>query len=288
MAKFVFQGVDYLRLTSNDHGPVEGWMDVAEHEYMAEDRAGRRAHYRWILNYYGRVGEHIFVGKNEEGAMVQVSGSLANDLFRPLSRQGGRCSRIDLQITSQPPNGPSDYLHDAFDIMATAPHLRGKPSLVQINDTNYGAKMVTVGSRQSQLYGRIYDKGKESKLEEWQGYVRHELEVKEEQARDLHFWLMEEITREHMIKAVVGNYFEKRGCPMYWQDFDTRETPVIEKRTKTDATKLAWLSTQVAPTVRDLIDHGRGVEALTALLQCIASDDTVEELLRQMILSLGR
>jgi DNA relaxase NicK len=148
--------------------------------------------------------------------------------------------------------------------------------------------MVTVGSRQSQLYGRIYDKGKESKQPEWEGYIRHELEVKEEQARDLHFWLMEEITREHMIKAIVGNYFEKRGCPMYWEDFETRETPAVEKRTRTDETKLSWLATQVAPTVRDLIDHGKGAEALTALLYCVASDDTAEEVLRQAIKNLGR
>lgn len=287
VAKFVFQGVDYLRLTAKDHRPFGDWHGLILPELLEEERAGRRRHDRWILGYWGQVGEHCFVGKNEGGCMVQVSSSLADSLFRPLSRAGGRCSRVDIQITATPPEGPDEYLHEAFEALRASEKLRGRPQIVQMVDTNYGAKMVTVGSRQSQVYGRIYDKGKESKQKEWEGMVRHELEVKEETARDLHAWLVEDALRVHTIKAIVGNYFEKRGCPMFWDEYEEKQMPPGVKRTRTDDTKLAWLATQVSPTLKRLLENGKSLEAARALLTGCDDSDIIEAVAYALARSVG-
>ena len=264
--KYVYQGVDYLRLTAPDHAPYADWFGLLLPEFIEEQNKGRREHSRWILNYYGKVGEHCFIGKSDAGSMVQVSSALADTLFRPLSRAGGRCSRIDIQVTATPPEGPDEYIHSAYDALKSHQRARGRPQAIEIRDTNEGAKMVTVGSRQSEIYGRVYDKGRESKQEAYAGMVRFELECKEETARGLHSWLLEDITRVHTIKAVVANYFEKRGCSMFFDEWETKEAPVGVKRTRTDETKEAWLSTQVAPTFLALCNKGKVLEALRAIL----------------------
>lgn len=277
-AKFVFQGVDYVRLTQGDHRPFGDWEGLLLPEMMEEERAGRRSHFRWLLGYYGRVGEHCFVGRNDTGCMVQVSSALADKLFRPLSHAGGRCSRIDIQVTSQPPEGQDSYLHAAYTMLSLSEKRKGRPQTVQMIDTNYGAKMVTVGSRQSDVYARIYDKHKESKDDNWAGHVRHELEIKNQTARDMHFWLMEDLTRVHTIKSVVGSYFQKRGCPMFWDEYETREMPALKKRNKSDDTKLAWLAVQVAPTLKTLLENGKALEAAHALLTWCPNDVMIGEL----------
>jgi DNA relaxase NicK len=275
-AKYVFQGADYLRLTAKDHAPYGDWAGLLVPEFLEEERSGRRQHDRWILNYYGRVGEHCFVGRSDAGSMVQVSGSLADTLFRPLSHAGGRCSRVDIQVTATPPEGPDEYLRSAYDNMSIHERSRGRPALLEIRDTNNGAKMVTVGSRTSEIYARIYDKGKESKDKNWQGMVRHELEVKGQAARDLHTWLMDDILRVHTISAIVGNYFKQRGCPMFWEEYEKRSVPDVQRRTKNDATKIAWLATQVAPTFQDLVKKGKTAEALRALLTNATAETILE------------
>lgn len=268
-----YAGADYIRLTHADERLYGEWRDIMLAEYTEEEHQGRKPHWRWIMGYYGQVGEHCFVGKGEQGAMVQASGSLANHLFYPLSRTGGRASRIDLQMTVVPPTDPNDYLNSAYIYACAKEHTRGRPSMVQFNDTNYGARMVSIGSRQSEVYGRIYDKGKESKEPLYSGMVRLEIEVKGKQAPDLQRFLMEDRMLTFHAKHITQQWFKQRGVPMFWEDDTPGEMPPAVRRTKTDETKLAWLSTQVAPTLKKLCENGKALECAAALLTGCEDDD---------------
>ena len=282
MTKLVFAGPDYLRLTVNDHSSYGDWNGLLLPEMLEEERAGRRQHLRWVMGYYGPVGEHYFIGKSDQGAMVQVSGSLAASLYRPLAHAGGKATRIDLQITVPVITSPSDTLHEAF-IMASAQKVKnGRKPEVQLNDTNYGAKMVTIGSRQSEVYGRIYDKYKESKIDGYKDMVRYEIEVKQPQSVDLHNWLMEDRLLPIHAKHVVTNWFRQRGVPVFWEDFDTKPVEDVRKRTRNDDTKLAWLSSQVRPSMLDLVKKGKALEIAKALAGQGATEDAIIELARHL------
>lgn len=271
-----YAGCDYFRVTHPDERVYGEWVDLLMHEYMEEEKAGRRPHWRWLLGYYGRVGEHCFVGRGEQGALAHVSGSLANKLFYSLSREGARATRVDLQITAVPPTDPNDYLNEAYIYACAKEHTRGRPSLVQLNDTNYGAKMVTIGSRQSEVYGRIYDKFKESKEPAYKGMVRLEIEVKGQEAKDLHNFLMQDRLMVFHAKHLTTEWFRKRGVPVYWDKEEAEQLPEVQKRSKSDDTKLAWLATQVSPTVRTLVQHGKAVEAARALLTGCEDDEIIK------------
>ena len=270
--KLNFAGIDYLRLTANDHKPYDTWRQALEPEYAAELASGRREHYRWLLGYYGKVGEHCFVGKGEAGSMVQVSSGLADRLVSPLSSAGGKCTRIDLQLTVPALNGVDEDLQSAFVMASTTPRRNGHPVAVELQDTNYGAKMVAIGSRASEVYGRIYDKYRESKIEDYRGMIRYEIEVKQPQSVDLHRWLMEDRLTVFSAKHITTEWFRKRGVPVYWDDFELKAPPDVTKRTKNDDTKLAWINSQVRPTLQQLCAKGKALE----VAKSIAGHDATE------------
>lgn len=261
----VFTGVDYIRMTANDHRPLGAWQDIVLPEFMAEERAGRKPHNRWIMGYFGRVGEHCFVGERDDGCMIQLSGALAWHRWYDASRHSAKCTRIDLQVTRPVIGEPGDWIKAMYMLGQTSAKRPGRPQELTLTDTPSGAKMLAVGSRHSQLYGRMYDKGRESGLEEYKGCVRWEIEVKAEAAVDLCAWMRDNRSEPYACQHMVREFYEQRGMPPAWEELMSEETPPPVKRTRTDQTKIAWLSTQVAPTLRTLFDHGRTEDALRAL-----------------------
>jgi DNA relaxase NicK len=126
--------------------------------------------------------------------------------------------------------------------------------------------MVTIGSRQSELYGRIYDKEQESGAEEYAGCVRYEVEVKGDQAHKLGEYLGQcDFPRIEAFKNVVG-FFEARGaiinCDAPWEGMAMPK--VVLRRTNEQAVK--WIETQVSPTIDRLCKAGYNEDVARALL----------------------
>ena len=283
----VWTGVDYVRLTCQDHRAFDRWAEVVRPEYLAEDLHGRRPHDRWVLGYYGRVAEHAFVGKNEGGSMVQLSGSLAWERWHELHYEGCRCTRMDLQVTWPVQEAVGEFIRNEY-IAGGLHHQKGhRGASLAITDTPEGAKMMTVGSRQSELYGRVYDKFTESKMPEYRQCVRWEIEVKGEQARDLYGYMRENKQEAQTVRTIVHQFYASRGMPPFWEHFESLESKPPVKRTKTDETKLAWLAMQVRPVLRRLVASGKGSAAVRAIFGDDLTDAELDIILRSLRLSDG-
>jgi DNA relaxase NicK len=278
-AKSIFCGVDYIRLTAADHKPFGVWQDICLPELLREEAAGRKAHKRWVLGYYGAVGEHCFVGEREDGCMIQLSGRMAWDRWYDASNHSKKATRIDLQVTWPLDGEPGQYIHDLYYAGMVHKPVNGRPPQLTLTDTPEGAKMLTVGNRQSLLYGRCYDKYRESKMPEYRSCVRWEIEVKAEQAVDLTAYLREHRSEAATTRAIVSNFWSQRGMPPFWDTYEALEEPPPMKRSKTDETKLAWLAAQVAPTIKALKDHNRITDALRAILKDALTDEQIESIL---------
>ncbi len=282
IAKSVYTGVDYVRLTANDHKPAGAWRDVVLPEFVAEEKAGRKPHMRWLMGYYGRVGEHCFMGENDTGCMIQLSGALAARRWYDASNHSQKCTRIDIQVTWPCEQMPGDYIREQYEVAQLAPNREGKRAQLQLTDTPEGSKMLAVGSRQSEAYGRMYDKERESGMPEYKSCVRWEVEVKGQQAYDLCGFLRETHNDPWTVKHIVSRWWTVRGMLPYWdhQQGEDMEPPM--KRSKTDQTKLAWLSEQVAPTMKLLKAHGKLAEAVRAVFGEALTEEQIEVILREM------
>lgn len=281
----VFTGCDYVRLTSAEHRSFEHWAEKVRPEYVAEELRGRKPHDRWVLGYYGRVAEHAFVGKNEQGSMVQLSGPLAWERWHELHFEGARCTRFDLQVTWPIEDNPGDYIRDMYTV-GSLHHQKGhRGASLQIVDTPKGAKMLTCGSRQSELYGRMYDKFEESKQPEYKKCVRWEIEVKGSQAVDLYAYMRENRQEAATVRTIVHQFWSDRGMAPFWEKFEGMEGLPPVKRTKTDETKIAWLATQVGPVMRKLVERGKGNAAVRAIFGEQLTDAEIDIILRALRLS---
>ena len=280
--KSVFTGVDYIRCTANDHKPYGAWEGVVEAEFLRENAAGRKPHHRWIMGYYGRVGEHCFVGRNDEGCMAQLSGALAWDRWSDIYRQSHKATRVDLQVTWPCEEDPGEYIRDQYQEVVLRKTKIGHAHSIQLTDTPEGAKMLTVGSRQSEVYGRMYDKFRESKMPEYKSCVRWEIEVKGQAARDLAAHIYDNKLEGPSIRAIVFNAWNRWGFPPFWETFEAMEGIPPVKRSRTDETKIAWLASQVAPTMKKLWEHGRLPDAIRAILREALTDEQIDDILLYM------
>lgn len=278
IAKLSYAGVDYLTVTRSDHLMYGEWQEMMLPERIEEQGAGRKEHLRWLQGYYGPVGEHFFYGRGEQGSMLRLSGALAGRYFSRDCLRDARCSRIDIQVTSAPPISQDSYLHESYQRVQWAHAGRGRPPEVQLIDTNNGAKMLTIGSRQSAVYARCYDKEKESKDERYKGMVRLELEIKRPESEGMFSFLRQDALTVFHVKHIITDYFEKRGMEMFFKDYELTEPPAIEKRTKTDATRLGWIASQVAPTVAKLVENGKQWEVAAALLPKGSKDAKIRQM----------
>ena len=275
LAKSVYTGIDYLRLTHTDHSPYAAWAATLLPEWLADEQAGKKPQWRWLLGYYGRATDHSFLGKSDAGTMVQLSGALAWERWYDVGNHSKKCTRIDLQVTWPIEGNPGEYIREQYEVGKLAPHTRGKPPELTLTDTPNGAKMLTVGRRSSELYGRMYDKFKESHMPEYKSCVRWEIECKADTANDLNAYMRANRFEPGVTRAVVKEYWSKRGMTPFWDTYESYDSKPPMKRVKSDATKLAWLATQVRPTLRKLYKTGHEADAIRAIFGDSLSEEDV-------------
>jgi DNA relaxase NicK len=276
--KSIFTGVDYIRLTAGDHKPLQAWEAIVLPELLAEMQAGRKIHARSLFGYTGKMGEHAFVGAGDRGCMIQLSGNMAWSRWADAARHSRKCTRIDLQVTRPVDVEPGEYIREMYAMARMARKREGRQPEPQLVDTPSGAKMLTIGSRQSELYGRMYDKFRESKVESYKGTVRWEIEAKGQTAIDLCAWLLENKAEPYVVRHIVREFWDKRGMTTGWIDSEVDSMSHPTTRTRTDDTKLAWISTQVAPAMRVLFEHGRASDVIRAVWGLELDEEVVDAL----------
>src|SRR6516162_4751641 len=194
MAKLDIAGCDYLRMSLPTERPWANWQAIFLAEALGEQQAGRKWTSRWLYGYYGPMLEHMFGGVGAQGTLLQFSGEAADRYFMKAYSGGGHVSRVDWQVTM--PMGPKqwEYIEAAYHESEGKPKTRGKNVEPQMSIRPSGARMATFGSRTSEVYGRIYDKERESGKEVYAGCIRWEVEYHNKRAGDICDYLSR---REH-------------------------------------------------------------------------------------------
>jgi DNA relaxase NicK len=120
---------------------------------------------------------------------------------------------------------------------------------------------------------RVYDKGRESGLPEYENCIRYEIELKGSKskltANTLYDAFIEsgksqDILARRIVSTIIA---ESRKRAMKMEDFsDLQPIEITGERKQTDIdASLKWLETQVRPKVMKLIKKGLANEVFTAL-----------------------
>lgn len=242
-------------------------------------------------NYNNNIKFAIRQEGIEQRSILMVSGELAHIAFADLSPVGKkRITRLDLAVSgwltepvtelAQLHKARLDHLYERWHAgdrstdMPTKWLSGGRPNQFNlIASRKGGGDTLYLGSRQSNFYGRLYDKGAQSKIAESGLLWRYELQCNSGIATPM----AEEIYKKAqsadgvgekwagLLRYVVGEFFRERGVN---PNFDYKQQSLnIETSltVTTDAKKLEWLRTQVRPTVIHLLSRNFGPEAFEAL-----------------------
>lgn len=241
------------------------WYDVFRNELAyAEYQEGA---YR--LGYDGNQAGKVFIGDRTDGTMIQVTSQGAYRHWVDLSQSGGRCSRLDLQVTTIVPDPDDDLVHKYITQAASGNERlpSGRKRKIRHNQDSDGGWSVYIGSRQSDALGVVYNKHAESADEYPAGAVRFEVRLMGQRADEAVRAIAQQMLPiEDYTQAFIWDFFTKRGVvlpfkPFYTVDSSWRE---VVELTPLDA-KLNWLYNQVAPSVREVVAQGHGHRALRVL-----------------------
>lgn len=204
-------------------------------------------------------------GTRPDCDMVRLSGSDAQEHWRAFYEIGGHVTRFDLAVTirlERPFPGLGSHEFERINSQMDTGTSQRRYGHVAGTD---GGNTLYVGSRASRWFGRLYDKGVEGGSEQRGILWRYEVEAKEEAADAL----ARDISRKGVsatdITRFVAKWFLDRRVAVLFPD-DGKGSAIALTRPQSDvAKKLAWLRSQVRPSVAYLIEEGHRTNVLDAL-----------------------
>lgn len=248
-------GIDYLRVTSkSDAGKKAILLAWAKHKTQLE-RLGDTTKKGGIQGFTGERCGPLFYGRKEGIFMLQASGGLADELFPALPWDELHTTRLDVQVTLQ-------YDEDESDLAARLGRQRAEPFLKQnklpdpVQDLHIGwgrGDTLSLGSRSSPRFGRIYDKGRESKDERYTRCWRFEIEYKDPVADNVVAFLRSAESLDHAVAGSVAGQLAAWGLSLTTPARPVLVAGSIGRREFDSERSLKWLATQVRPSIEKLL-----------------------------------
>lgn len=279
--------IDWLTLTTKNPDRVAEWAEAFAAVAEMEQRRGFKWQDARFFGYVGQQCGHAMYGKRDDGAIVKLTSSLAHDEGMLFSPDAVHCTRIDLQVTLELARPMPGLLPKAYDAARGHKPLNGRPVRYTLIQDSEGGTTLYVGSRTSMRYGRIYDKGVESGLEEAGKLFRWEMEIKDVLADQAVGMLVGSVDVQRSILGLVGSFFTERGLPVVWTVPPLGEKFIVPRVTQEDAGSLKWLRGPVSRTVARLVETVGAEETLRALLCKWREGNTDADVVAQFISELG-
>jgi hypothetical protein len=221
--------------------------------------------------YHGKRCGAVAVGVRHDGCILRLSSSAAASHYRQTILTARQVSRIDLQVTASDSSQLADRAHLAYYQTSDAPRRGGRPPSASLRLDQERGQTCYIGSRTSDVVGRLYDKGLEQKNAPQGQYWRYELEYKRQLAKSVAHLVSRAETGPDHIAARVVDYFAARGVPgpEVRNNLSSilREAgrPTTLDRKSDHDRSLRWLSNSVAPTVQRLLESDQREALLRAL-----------------------
>jgi len=216
--------------------------------------------------YIGLSCGSVQLGQRHDSLLLRVTGIDAHMKAPTVVQSATNVSRIDFASTVKLRDGQK-YFAEACE--REARRFKSKHNLVhQVElrrNTNTG-NTVYLGRRVSDRFIRIYDKGAESRLEQFEGCWRAECQYNNKLA-----WSMAQHANRTewdlaWVHGVVQHELERKGVSwLELQEQTQLNLSHTPKKLSTNASRLLWLGQQVAPTVQKLLDQGLRAQVLEAL-----------------------
>ena len=248
--QLVSAGIDYVTATSSSETErifLRGVGFDAIHQARAD---GNRAE-PWGWNgYRGWQSRGVSLGDRDDGSIVRLSSDRAASLGGEILRSGVNVTRVDLQSTIRF-DSDAEGVADTHAREVLGAQQRGGKRIRIGHLRGFGrGDTLMLGSRQSNYYGRCYDKGRESGDERYRHCWRYEVECKGDGAQAARKAITAGEDVAKTAAAVVHDWFRNRGCAVRYRPGLAGPLPPIGASHSDLDSWLAWMLTQVRPGVQ--------------------------------------
>jgi len=272
-AKTRSAALDWLTCTAKPDGSSEALWSVGDRVLSENELVGYKAT-RWQAHgYRGWCSEGIRLGARGDGALLSLSALKCRENWNQALTASEHCSRLDLAVDVDLDSEVPTLAADCYKSLLHSPPCNGRPAKRTLIVNSDGGSTLYIGSRVSDRFARLYDKGVEQQVAAPGKWFRFELEVKGNSAQPLAAALLSATTHAATCLATVADYFQQRGQLVlpYSNELVIRNE---HRARSTDEQRLHWLSSQVRGTVQELtrsVGQRRVLEAL-GLLQSAVRD----------------
>lgn len=252
----------HRHVTDDSH--AESALAIASKLLNEQETRGNDMRPFRLSTFEGLSCGQVAVGQSQSGFLFRLSGSAARDHWIELYPFVTNISRFDVCATIRL-DGPwrdLSYIHlqEARDYQREhSPRLR----VTRIDGGRHGNSLL-IGSRASDAFGRIYDKGAESGSQAYQDCWRYEVEFKRSLARHVADDLATDQKDVDRAAAIALEWFRRRNCSPVRYIMVESGNPAPAQRSDDDR-RLTWFALQVAPSLARLASRGRLENALAAL-----------------------
>lgn len=264
-AVFVDSGIDYITASCGKQKANDFLTDYCMRLMQEERESGNEVSTWFMAGYSGISCGSVQAGKNGGSRVYRLSGVAAQRHWQVVAGAAENVSRLDAQCTLRLSEA-QHQLPERCERQAkrfAAKHNQNR-AVRLIRDSVKG-KTLYVGSRHSDRFMRVYDKGAESKLESHGRLWRAEVEFKRSLAlRNTAALLEVDAADGRILSLVLGELCRVGIVDLGFGAGLSLRSSSVRVRTDVDK-KLSWLSTQVAPTVQFILQTRPLSEVLAVL-----------------------
>lgn len=262
----VNSGLDWYTATTISERVGYAWYEVFN-KYREKQISGGRG---WLeewknLGYTGLECEGLSWGYSPRHGYIMIARSVvAENTWRKVLPIARNITRLDLAVTCKLPKPVPDLVDKTFAVTRLIKQRR-----YDMRQNSRGGSTLYVGSRQTDQFGRLYDKGVESKSYNPGVLWRYEVELKKPRslvmAKRIYEQFQKGISTELSIIGYVWDWFDGREVRPLFRRSGCNMVVEVEKRITSADKKIAWLRSQVGPTVQKLIALGHHKQIVDAL-----------------------
>lgn len=246
--------VDYITCTSATKDAQRALWSVGERVLHRGESEGEHAT-RWHANGYdGWSNGRVTIAARKDGSMLRISGQQAQYEWLKCIAAAENCSRLDLAVDCELDNPVTTLTRQIYRDVRHVPPKNGRPPKRSLILSGDGGSTVYIGARSSEQFGRVYDKGRETKTLPVGRWWRWEVELKGRASWNYANLLSRSDDHRTLLCAMVNHWFLSRSTHGYTTSSIWPGVPQSVEKSSIEQ-KLSWLAQSVRPTVSLLVDR---------------------------------
>lgn len=257
--------VDWITCYARNGPKADLLEGYAQHVIDGDCQRGDAAKGSNFYGFSGKGTRHFKVGRGSYGVLVRAGGLDASDHFAHLSILADHVSRVDYCVTGRSTNAKFDPVAAIVERKRHDDPERPRMPPTMLHKEIWEGSTAELARRESAIFGRVYDKHKESGGEYPPGTWRWEVELKRYASEQEHERWHGRTPDGQSVLELVSTQFQRWGIRVPWDSRgDAPQWHAPPRKRDVDAAA-DWLQRQVGPSARWVAEI-YGVDRLHELL----------------------